>query len=70
MDSMMSAINISDSSPGERLAEIGAILAEALMRLRRGKSSAFSAECGESLLHISPDESGDAPVYSAEVSND
>jgi hypothetical protein len=70
MESMMNGGSLSDGMPGERLAEIGAILAQALMRLRRGKSSAFPAECGESSLHISPDQSGDAPDYSAEVSDD
>jgi hypothetical protein len=69
MDSVMNEIDRVDSPPGERLEEIGALLAGALMRLRRGKSSAFPGEFGESLLHISPGQSGDAPVCSAEVSH-
>lgn len=64
----MTEINRVDSP--ERLEEIGAVLAGALMRLRHSKSSAFPGEFGESSLHISPDQSGDAPVYSAGVSND
>jgi hypothetical protein len=55
--------------PGERLAEIGALLAAALIRLRTPKSSRFPANFGESSLHISPDQSGDAPPYSAEISD-
>ena len=54
-------------SPAERLEEIGTLLTGALLRLLRGKSSAFPGEFGESLLHISPGQSGDAPVCSAEV---
>jgi hypothetical protein len=56
-----------NDSPAERLEEIGALLAGALLRFLRGKSSAFPGEFGESLLHISPGQSGDAPVCSAEV---
>jgi hypothetical protein len=70
MDSVMKKINGVDSSPGERFAEIGTVLAGALMRLRYSKSSAFPGEFGESSLHILPDQSGDAPVYSAGASND
>jgi hypothetical protein len=56
-----------NDSPAERLEEIGTLLTGALLRLLRGKSSAFPGEFGESLLHISPGQSGDAPVCSAEV---
>ena len=51
------------SSPGERIVEIAALLAEGLMRLRAPKSSAIDREFGESSLHISPDQSGDAAAW-------
>jgi hypothetical protein len=57
-----------EGSADERLAEIGALLAEALTRLHRRKSSRFPGDSGESSLHISPAQSSDAQVYSAEVS--
>lgn len=41
----------------ERIAEVGALLAAGLMRLRASKSSAFASEFGESSLHISPGQS-------------
>jgi hypothetical protein len=44
----------------EAIAEIGAILAAALQRAVTGQSSAKRADRGESSLHISPDQSGDA----------
>jgi len=52
----------------EHLTEIAAILAAGLSRLEARKSSRKSAESGESSLHFTPDQSGDAPTYSAEVS--
>jgi hypothetical protein len=55
MDSLMC---LTDAS-GERIAEIAALLADGLLRLRAPKSSDFASECGESSLHISPDQSGD-----------
>ena len=64
----MGDLTLSDDLPDERLAEIGALLAGALMRLRRDKSSAFPGGFGESLLHISRGQSGDGPICSAEVS--
>jgi hypothetical protein len=67
MDSMMNSVSLSDDTPGERLAEIGALLAEALMRLQRRKSSAFLIELGESPLHFMPDQSGHANPVSPEV---
>jgi hypothetical protein len=53
---------------GQRLAEIGALLAQALTRLQIRQSSAFVAESGESSLHFTPDQSGDANPVSPEVS--
>ena len=44
----------------ERLDEVGQILAAGLMRLRARKSSALSADHGESCLDFSPDQSGHA----------
>jgi hypothetical protein len=70
MDSMMNGVNLSDGTPSERLAEIGGLLAAALMRLHTRKSSAFAGEFGESSLHISPDQSGDAPPCSPEAFHD
>jgi hypothetical protein len=65
MDSVMTEINRVDSP--ERLEEIGAVLADALMRLRHSKSSAFPGEFGESSLHFTPDQSSDANPVSPEV---
>lgn len=45
------------SSSDERIAEIGALLAAGLMRLRAAKSSAIGGKFGESSLHISPGQS-------------
>jgi hypothetical protein len=50
------------------LTEIAEILAAGLTRLAARKSSRKSAEIGESSLHFTPDQSGDEPPYSAEVS--
>jgi hypothetical protein len=47
--------------------EIGEILATGLLRLEALKSSRKSAESGESSLHFTPDQSGDAATCSAEV---
>jgi len=52
----------------DHLTEIAAILAAGLMRLQARKSSQKPAKFGESSLHFTPDQSGDAPPYSAEVS--
>jgi hypothetical protein len=46
--------------------EIAAILAAGLTRLAARKSSRKSAEIGESSLHFTPDQSGDAAPCSAE----
>jgi hypothetical protein len=55
------------SGTGQRLTEIGALLAQALMRLQIRQSSAFVADSGESSLHFTPDQSGDANPVSPEV---
>jgi len=60
MDSSMRYSDPSQSFTQERIAEIGALLAEALMRLRSRKSSDFVGKFGECSLHISPEQSGDA----------
>ena len=60
MDSLMGIPNIATPGPNERIFEIGALFAGALTRLRDRKSSAFVARCGESSLHISPEQSVDA----------
>ena len=49
-------------TPAERLDEIAEILAAGLMRLRARQSSRLSADCGESSLDFSPDQSGHANV--------
>jgi hypothetical protein len=67
MDSMMNGVNLSEGTPSERLAEIGGLLAEALMRLQSRKSSAFPGETGESPLHFMVDQSGHANPVSPEV---
>jgi hypothetical protein len=53
----------------DRLTEIADILALGLQRLTARQSSDLSVDRGESSLHISPDQSGDAPTSSAGVSN-
>jgi hypothetical protein len=53
----------------QRLFEIAEILAAGLTRLEARKSSRMSAEIGESSLHFTPDQSGDAPPCSAEISH-
>jgi hypothetical protein len=50
------------------MTEVAEILAAGLMRLEARKSSRMSMEIGESSLHFTPDQSGDEPPYSAEVS--
>jgi hypothetical protein len=51
----------------DRIPEIAEILAGGVSRLAARKSSRKSAEFGESSLHFTPDQSGDAPPCSAEV---
>jgi hypothetical protein len=67
---MMIDETLADGSAGKRLAEIGAILAEALTRLWNRKSSRLSGGFGESSLHFSPDQSGGVPRCSPEASHD
>jgi hypothetical protein len=52
------------SDASSRLLEIAEILALALMRLQARKSSRKPAGFGESSLHLSPDQSGDAASFS------
>jgi hypothetical protein len=52
----------------QRLSEIAELLATGLSRLETRKSSRKSADFGESSLHFTPDQSGDAPSCSAEFS--
>jgi hypothetical protein len=47
-----------DINASERLAEIAEILALGLQRLITRQSSELSADCGESSLHFTPDQSG------------
>jgi hypothetical protein len=49
----------------ERLAEIGEILAGALIRLLAPKSSPLPADCRDSLVDLPPDRSGHAPPTKA-----
>ena len=44
----------------ERIAELCALLAAGLIRMNARKSSALSADRGESCLHFPPDQSGHA----------
>ena len=67
-DSMMSFADSGEQARADRLTEIGGLLAQALMRLQSRKSSAIRGEFGESSLHFTPDQSGDAEPCSAEVS--
>ena len=50
------------AAQNEHLIEIAEILATGLTRLEARKSSQKPAEFGESLLHFSPDQSGDRPI--------
>jgi hypothetical protein len=67
MDSAMNGTDFSGYTTGQRLTEIGALLAQALMRLQSRKSSVFPGEIGESSLHFTPDQSGHAKPVSPEV---
>ncbi|MDC0404369.1 hypothetical protein OAM26_05010 [Porticoccaceae bacterium] len=57
------------AKPNERIVEVAAILAEGLQRVLARQSSGNSTEDGESLLHISPDQSGH-PISTAEKALD
>ena len=63
----MNGTDFSGYTTGQRLTEIGALLAQALMRLQSRKSSVFPGEIGESSLHFTPDQSGHANPVSSEV---
>jgi hypothetical protein len=63
----MNALDPSLLTARERIDELAAILADGLMRLLAGKSSSLSADCGESSLHFTPDQSGAADRNSPEV---
>jgi hypothetical protein len=52
----MNALDPNRMTPAERLAEIGDLLAAALIRLRARKSSSLSANLGESSVDFSPDQ--------------
>jgi len=65
---MMNFAHSVEQARADRLTEIGGLLAQALMRLQTRKSSAILGEFGESSLHFTPDQSGDAEPCSAEVS--
>lgn len=49
---MLNALNPDLMTAPERLDEIAEVLAAGLMRLQARQSSALSAHCGESSLHI------------------
>jgi hypothetical protein len=68
MDSPMNSAPSFHIEPSERLAEIGGLLAAALIRLQTRKSSRFHTNFGESSLHFSLGQSGDAPTCSPEAS--
>jgi hypothetical protein len=59
-----------NSNADERILEIAEILAVGLSRLEARKSSRKSADFGESSLHFTPDQSGDAPRSSIEAHHD
>lgn len=61
--SLMAAMTSQDP----HLSEVAEILAAGLMRLEARKSSRMSGEFGESLLHFTLDQSGDATDVSPEV---
>lgn len=54
----------------QRLDEIAGLLAVALMRLHGKKSSQFGSNGGESLLDLSPEQSGDAHRVATEERDD
>ena len=62
----MNGTDFSGYTTGQRLTEIGALLAQALMRLQTRQSSDFVADAGESPLHFMVDQSGDAATLSPE----
>jgi hypothetical protein len=50
---------------GERIAELGQLLALGVMRLQARKSSPISADCGDSFVDLPPDRSGHAASTTA-----
>ena len=52
----MNFLDQNEMPKGERLAELGAILAIGLIRLKQRKSSELTAFSGDSYLHIFPDQ--------------
>jgi hypothetical protein len=61
----MNRLHPSELTDEERLAEIGEIMASALIRLLAPKSSPLSADCGDSFVDLSPDRSGHAAPTTA-----
>ena len=66
MDSPMNLALAVDVEPHERIAEVADLLAMGLQRLLALQSSRELRVSGESSLHLSPDQSSDAPNCSAE----
>jgi hypothetical protein len=66
----LSIATATDSDACKRIAEIGEILGAGISRLEARKSSRKSADFGESSLHFTPAQSGDAPQYSVEAPHD
>jgi hypothetical protein len=62
----MPAVLFNHEDASQRLSEIAEILAAGVGRLLAQKSSRKSVETGESSLHFTPHQSGDAPPCSAE----
>jgi hypothetical protein len=54
--------------PNDRIAEVAGILALGLQRLNTRQSSGLLADCGESSLHFTPDQSRHAVSVSQEIS--
>ncbi len=67
MDSPMNPAPSVDVETCERIAEIADVMAVGLQRLLARQSSGELQLFGESSLHLSPDQSGDAPTCSAGV---
>ena len=63
---MLNALKPELMTAPERLDEIAEVLAAGLMRLQARQSSALSAHCGESSLHI-PEHQSDVTVTCSET---